>query len=98
MKRNQNRDSRGFLSWIKGVWGSFSRFVMRLLRPNRGRRSSQSISTQGDRLSPLMGVEQFHNAEALTVGNLMANVQWRVPKPASSNPSVGSVRDQIKWD
>jgi hypothetical protein len=95
MKNNQDR---GFGSWIKGIWGSFSRFVMRIFRPNRGMRPTAEIPFDKNRVRPLMGVDQFHNIGSLTVGNLMAKVQWRTktPPPPSSNST--SVRDGIKWD
>ncbi|CAN1210066.1 hypothetical protein TUMEXPCC7403_07715 [Tumidithrix helvetica PCC 7403] len=101
MTRNQERGSTGFLSWIKGIWGSFSRFIMRLLRPKRGRRSSPENSTKPFQTCSLVGVEQFHNVGSLTIGNLMAKVQWRsskqIPKLSSSS-SVKSVRNQIDWE
>ncbi|NKB17895.1 MAG: hypothetical protein HC770_07150, partial [Pseudanabaena sp. CRU_2_10] len=68
------------LSWLKGVWGSLRRFVMRLLRPNRGRRN-YVIELQSEKpkphICPLVGVEGLEQAGSLTVSDLMEKVQWR---------------------
>jgi hypothetical protein len=68
------------LSWLKGVWGSLRRFVMRLLHPNRGRRN-YVIELQSEKpkphICPLVGVEGLEQAGSLTVSNLMEKVQWR---------------------
>jgi hypothetical protein len=52
-------------------------------------------------ICPLAGVEQFANVESLTVGKLMTNVNWRIPKQASkiaASPSISSVQNEINWD
>lgn len=108
MKNNRNQvvKPNPFWQWLKGIWSSFSRFIRRVINPNQGRRPSSANSpnysssqVRNAHISPLVGISQFRNAESLTVGELMAKVQWRVPptKAASSN-SVGSVKDQINWD
>ncbi|NKB18610.1 MAG: hypothetical protein HC770_12275 [Pseudanabaena sp. CRU_2_10] len=56
-------------------------------------------------ICPLLGIEQLSLTESLTVGNLMASVQWRLIKKASkaspktSSPSnIASIPDEINWD
>jgi hypothetical protein len=64
--------------------------------------SIQAMSSGNYHICALAGVEQFRNAESLTVANLMENVQWRVPKStkktSSSSSSVSSVQKEINWD
>lgn len=97
--------------WIKGLWSSFSRFVRRRnaflwksLHPNQGRRSSSSDNPSDSHICPLVGISQFRHAESLTVGDLMAKVQWRNPPsraskaPTATSASVASVKDEIDWD
>ncbi len=69
------------LSWLKGVWGSLRRFVMRLLRPNRGRRDyTIELKPEKPHTCPLVGVEGLKQAGALTVSELMEKVQWHLPE------------------
>lgn len=65
------------LSWLKGVWGSLRRFVMRLLRPNRGRRNYIELQPEKPHTCPLVGLEGFEQAGSLTVSDLIEKVQWR---------------------
>ncbi len=90
-----------FLIWLKGVWSSLRRLAMRLLRPKRGRRNYTGASFERASNSPLVGVEQFRHAESLTVRDLMAKVQWRVPKSSaktSTATSISSIREEINWE
>jgi hypothetical protein len=106
--RHQVRKPNLFWQWLKGIWSSFSRFVKRITNPNQGRRpsslnldnsNSPQTSAHPAHISPLVGISQFRNAESLTVGELMAKVQWRVPPTkTASSASVGSVKDEINWD
>jgi hypothetical protein len=96
------------LAWkfLKGVWSSFSRFLKRSLQPNQGRRpiSSNANRAKSTAICPLVGITQFHHAESLTVSELFAKVQWRIPnstssqKTAASTNSVASVKNEINWD
>ena len=62
------------LSWLKGVWGSLRRFVMRLLRPNRGRRNYIELQPEKPHTCPLVGLEGFEQAGSLTVSDLIEKV------------------------
>jgi hypothetical protein len=76
-----------FLSWLKGAWGSLRRFVMRLLRPNRGRRNYIELQPEKPHVCPLVGVEDL-NYGALTVSDLMGKVQWNPPVAFSDTIAV----------
>ncbi len=82
------------ISWFKGIWGKLNRWLKRRLSPKRGRRDG--LMTSPSHSSPLLGVDQFRHHEALTVQELMAKVQWKLPKQAQK--TVSSVREQINWD
>jgi len=86
----------GLRTWLQGVWSSLRRLIKRSLHP-RSRQPSHTVNAQ---VSPLMGLEQFRHPESLTVGNLMAKVQWRIPKPTKTagSPSIATVREEINWD
>jgi hypothetical protein len=82
MKRNRGRRLPDFpnlfLTWLKGVWSSLRRFFRRLFLPNKGRRKLVEVHSESfDAFCPLVGLEQFRNAESLTVDELMLNVEWR---------------------
>jgi hypothetical protein len=116
MKNNRGLNLTGILkadmssllwNWLKGIWGSFNRFVRRSLYPNQGRRASSSANYSDlAHICPLVGISQFRHAESLTVSDLMAKVKWRIPiqtvKVATSatapSASVASVKDEINWD
>lgn len=53
-------------------------------------------------ISPLLGVDQYRNAQFLPIENLMSQVQWRLPKAtrksASSDVTIGSIKSEIQWD
>lgn len=104
-----------FLRWIQGIWSGLSRWFGRSSRPNKGRRPTSLTARSINRdtvdpaylpikdapTSPLIGVQQFLNSESLTVGELMAKVQWRFVGQSVktvSAPSVQSIRTQIQWD
>ncbi len=99
-------DISSLWKWLKGIWSSFSRLVKRSLNPNKGNRAN-SINTQLSditNISPLVGISHFRHPESLTVGDLMAKVQWRVPPSkvskaaTATSASVASVKDEIDWD
>jgi len=103
MKKNQGLSFSLVGNWLKGIWSSFIRFVRRSLRPNQGRRpiSSNSEGAKPTLICPLVGISQFRHAESLTVSELIAKVEWRIPtsqKTAASANSVASVKDEINWD
>lgn len=102
MKNNGDRRFiKVFASWIKGIWGSFSRFIGRLTRPNQGRRINLETSPETPSASPVRGLKQFSNHESLTIGELMGKVQWNTATPSAktvSSPNVNSIRNQINWD
>jgi hypothetical protein len=115
MKKNQGLSSNKVLkadifslvgNWLKGIWSSFSRFVRRSLYPNQGRRpiSSNGEGAKPTIICPLVGISQFHHADSLTVSELIAKVQWRIPNSTSSQKtgasanSVASVKNEINWD
>lgn len=77
-----------FLSWLRGVGGKLSRMVRRLLYPNRGRRAQMVAHTPDLKLSPLAGIETIRQKESLTVGSLIAKVEWQVPKQISTQTSA----------
>jgi hypothetical protein len=87
--------SEVLISWFKGIWGKLNRWLSRRLRPNLGRRNEVVSSLTGHN-SPLMGLSQFRNPESLTVQELMAKVQWQIPKQAQK--TVSTVREEINWD
>jgi hypothetical protein len=93
-KNSKTDSSNLFLSWLQGIWSSLRRFIRRLLRPNRGRRIQVELHSADARISPLMGTEKFRRAESLTMGELMAKVQWRAPKqPAQTAPAVDAFQE-----
>jgi hypothetical protein len=115
MKKNQGLSSNKVLkadifnvvgNWLKGIWSSFSRLVRRSLYPNQRRRpiSSNAEDPQSSVICPLVGISQFRHAESLTVSELIAKVEWRIPtstssqKTAASANSVASVKNEINWD
>jgi len=102
MKNNRDRISiKIFASWIKGIWGSFSRFIGRLTRPSQGRRVNVEMKSEESPASTVRGLKQFSNAESLTIGELMGKVQWNITLPSSktvSAPNVQTIRNQINWD
>ena len=102
MRNNRDRSLiKTFASWIKGIWGSFSRFIGRLTRPNRGRRVNVEMKSEESSSSPVRGLRQFLNAESLTIGELMGKVQWNTTTPTSKavpTPNVKTIRNQINWD
>lgn len=69
-----------FLSWLRGVGGKLSRMVRRLLYPNRGRRAQMTAHAPDIKISPLAGAEKIRQMESLTVGSLMAKVEWQAPR------------------
>jgi hypothetical protein len=77
-----------FLSWLRGVWGKLGRMVRRLFYPNRGRRAQMVAHTPDTKISPLMGVEKIRQPQALTVEDLMEQVEWRVPKEDRDNTPI----------
>jgi hypothetical protein len=83
------------ITWVKGTWGKLNRWLSRRLRPNLGRRN-EVVSPATGQNSPLMGVSQFRNPQSLTVHELMAKVQWQLPKQAQK--TVSTVREEINWD
>ncbi|AFY73808.1 hypothetical protein Syn7502_01763 [Synechococcus sp. PCC 7502] len=86
--------SQVLINWFKGIWNKFNRWLMRRLRPKQGLRGS-GISTATHN-TPLSGVAQFRHPESLTVQELLAKVQWQLPKQA--NKTVSTVREEINWD
>jgi hypothetical protein len=63
--------------------------------------SAPGMSSKDFPICPLAGVEKFANIESLTVGKLMTNVNWRIPKKTSkitASPSISSVQNEINWD
>jgi hypothetical protein len=96
-------------NFLRGIWSSFSRFVRRSLYPNQPRTTLKD-KTQNPKptlICPLIGISQFRKAESLTVGDLIAKVQWQTPGKSvnssklgtnSSSTSMASVKDQIQWD
>lgn len=56
---------------------------MRLLRPNQGRRAQETVHSTDIQISMLSGVKKIPRMESLTVGSLMAKVQWKAPREAS---------------
>jgi len=80
-------------NWLKGLWSKFSRWLNRQLRPKQGKRNQVMASSNG---SPLSGVGHFRSPESLTVQELMAKVQWHLPKQAPK--TVSTVKEEINWD
>lgn len=107
MKNNHNSSKKSheksrpnlFWRWLKGIWGSFSRFMRRSLNPSQGKRPSSVIHsrTHHAHISPLVGTSKFTNIQSLTVGELLSQVQWRSSSSKDSS-SVNSLKDEINWD
>lgn len=95
-------DVSNLWKWLKGIWSSFSRFIKRSLNPNKGNRVNPNTQSNIVNLSPLVGISQFRHPESMTVGDLMAKVQWRTPpakvSKTATSASVSSVKDEIDWD
>jgi hypothetical protein len=89
---------------LKGIWGSFSRFMRRSLNPNTGKRPSIDKYASTDKhaavnqytranhlhVSPLVGVRNSHNIESVTVETLFATVKWQIPIQAASASTVST--------
>jgi hypothetical protein len=86
--------SQVLISWFKGIYGKLNRWVSRRLRPNLGKRKDLISSDVNS--SPLSGISQFRNPGSLTVQELMAKVQWQLPK--KTQKTVSTVREEINWD